>query len=47
MENATRKQRSGANSKAARLPAIQATGVWMVMAASAWGLIAVALFALI
>ena len=47
MENVTRQQRSSANSKVARLPAIQATGVWMVMAASAWGLIAVTLFALI
>jgi hypothetical protein len=47
MDNRTRRGQGGKGPQVARLPAIQATGVWMAMAASAWGLITVALLALI
>lgn len=47
MDNRTRRIKSGKGPQVSRLPAIQATGVWMAMALSAWGLITVALLAVI
>lgn len=47
MDHQTGPTQRGAKAQAARLPAIQTTGLWMAMAVSAWGLITVALLALL
>jgi len=47
MESATVRSRKGAAVAAQKLPAIQTTGLWMAMAASAWGVIAIVLIAVI
>jgi hypothetical protein len=47
MDHQTGRTQLGAKAQAARLPAIQTTGLWMAMAASAWGLITIALLAVL
>jgi hypothetical protein len=47
MEHTTATNRRAAQAQAARLPAIQTTGLWVAMAFSAWGLITVALLAVL
>jgi len=47
MDHQAAQNQRGAKAQASRLPAIQTTGLWMAMAASAWGLITVALLAVL
>jgi hypothetical protein len=47
MDHQTGPTQRGAKAQAARLPAIQTTGLWMAMAILAWGLITVALLAVL